>query len=121
VPLTPGVWTPRTPTSQLSETLVAANYDSPMTQQFSLDVQGQVLPATVLEVAYVGTRSTRLSESRGLNEAQLASPDNPISGITTAIQSCGAVSGSTHMEQGHDYRAGYGPKRRICRWKRQQQ
>jgi len=52
VPLTPGVWTPRTPTSQLSETLVAANYDSPMTQQFSLDLQGQVLPSTVLELAY---------------------------------------------------------------------
>jgi hypothetical protein len=83
VPLTPGIWTPRTPTSQLSETLVAANYDSPMTQQFSLDVQGQVLPATVLEVSYAGTRSTRLSESRALNEALLASPSNPINGVTT--------------------------------------
>jgi hypothetical protein len=83
VPLTPGVWTPRTPTSQLSETLVAANYDSPMTQQFSLDVQGQVAPETVLEVSYAGTRSTRLSESRALNAALLASPANPINGITT--------------------------------------
>ena len=83
VPLTPGVWTPRTPTSQLSETLVAANYDSPMTQQFSLDVQGQVLPNTVLELAYVGTRGTRLSESRALNEALLASATNPINGVTT--------------------------------------
>jgi hypothetical protein len=82
VPLTPGVWTPRTPTSQLSETLVAANYDSPMTQQFSLDVQGEVLPGTALELAYVGTRSTRLSESRALNAARLASPENPINGIT---------------------------------------
>jgi hypothetical protein len=82
VQLTPGVWQPRTPTSQLSETLVAANYDSPMTQQFSLDVQGTVLPSTLLEVAYVGTRSTRLSESRALNEARLASPDSPINGIT---------------------------------------
>ncbi len=81
VPLTPGVWTPRTPSSQLSETLVAANYDSPMTQQFSLDVQGQVLPSTVLELAYVGTRSTRLSESRALNEARLASSADPINGI----------------------------------------
>lgn len=83
VPLSPGVWVPRTPTSQLSETLVAANYDSPMTQQFSLDVQGQILPDTALEVAYVGTRSTRLAESRALNAARLASPENPINGITT--------------------------------------
>jgi hypothetical protein len=81
--LTPGVWTPRTPTSQLSETLVAPNYDSPMTQQFSFDVQDEVLPNTVLEVSYVGTRGTRLSESRALNEALLASPSNPINGITT--------------------------------------
>src|SRR5215472_9581656 len=83
VQLTPGVWQPRTPMSQLSETLVAPNYDSPMTQQFSLDVQGAVLPSTVLEVAYVGTRGTRLSESRALNEARLATPDDPISGVTT--------------------------------------
>jgi hypothetical protein len=83
VTLTPGVWTPRTPTSQLSETLVAPNYDSPMTQQFSLDVQGQVLPDTVLEVAYAGTRGTRLSESRALNAALLASPEAPVNGITT--------------------------------------
>jgi hypothetical protein len=54
-----------------------------MTQQFSLDVQGQVLPSTVLEVAYVGTRGTRLSESRALNEALLASATNPINGVTT--------------------------------------
>jgi hypothetical protein len=81
--LTPGVWTPRTPSSQLSETLVAPNYDSPMTQQFSFDVQGEVLPSTVLEVSYVGTRGTRLSESRALNEALLASPSNPINGFTT--------------------------------------
>jgi hypothetical protein len=83
VQLTPGVWQPRTSASVLSETLVAANYDSPMTQQFSVDVQGAVLPATVLEVAYVGTRGTRLSESRALNEARLASPDNPVNGVTT--------------------------------------
>jgi hypothetical protein len=54
-----------------------------MTQQFSLDVQGQVLPNTVLELAYVGTRGTRLSESRALNEALLASATNPINGVTT--------------------------------------
>ncbi|MBV8903789.1 MAG: carboxypeptidase regulatory-like domain-containing protein, partial [Acidobacteriia bacterium] len=82
VQLTPGVWQPRTPTSQLSETLVAANYDSPMTQQFSFDVQGAVLPSTVLELAYVGTRGTRLSESRALNEALLASSSDPINGVT---------------------------------------
>ncbi len=81
--LTPGVWAPRTPTSQQSATLVAQNYDSPLTQQYNLDVQGEIAPNTVLEVGYVGTKSSRLMESRALNEALLASPSNPVNGITT--------------------------------------
>ena len=37
----------------------------------------------VLEVGYVGTRGTRLAESRALNRAFLASPQAPINGATT--------------------------------------
>ncbi len=81
--LTPGAWAPRTPTSQQSATLVAENYDSPLTQQYNLDVQGQIAPNTVLEVGYVGTKSSRLMESRSLNQALLTSPPNPINGVTT--------------------------------------
>ena len=40
--LTPGVWMPRTPTSQLAEVFVAPNIDSPLTQQFNLDIQQQI-------------------------------------------------------------------------------
>jgi hypothetical protein len=48
-------------------------------QQYNMDVQ-QALPAKlILEVGYVGTRGTRLAESR----ARLASPANPINGVTT--------------------------------------
>jgi len=36
----------------------------------------------VLETGYVGTRGTRLAESRALNRAFLASPTNPINGVT---------------------------------------
>jgi hypothetical protein len=81
--LAPGVWTPITSTSQQSATLVAPYYDSPLTQQYSLDIQDQIAKNTVLEVAYVGTKSSRLMESRALNEALLASPADPINGITT--------------------------------------
>jgi hypothetical protein len=85
--LTPGVWRPRLPYSvsptPLSVTAVAQNIDSPMVQQYNMDVE-QALPSKlILEVGYVGTRGTRLAESRALNRAWLASPTNPINGVTT--------------------------------------
>jgi hypothetical protein len=79
----PGSFPLRTPTSELSATVIAENYDSPMTQQYNLDVQQQLSPSTVFDIAYVGTRSTRLLESRNINEALLASPGAPVNGITT--------------------------------------
>jgi hypothetical protein len=62
---------------------VAQNIDSPMVQQYNMDVQQQLPAKVVLEVGYVGTRGTRLSESRALNRAYLASPTSPINGVTT--------------------------------------
>jgi len=79
----PGSFPLRTPTSELSADIIAKNYDSPMTQQYNLDVQRQLSPSTVFDLAYVGTRGTRLLEGRNINEALLASPGAPINGITT--------------------------------------
>ena len=59
---TPGIWVPRTPTSQLFADILAENYDSPMTQQYSLNLQYQFLPNWLVEVGYVGTRSERGSQ-----------------------------------------------------------
>ncbi|CAN5590585.1 hypothetical protein BH10ACI4_BH10ACI4_37980 [soil metagenome] len=81
--LTPGVWRPRSPNYTLTVTGVAQNQDSPMTQQYNMDVQQEIPGKIVLEVGYVGTRGTRLAESRALNRAFLASPTNPINGVTT--------------------------------------
>jgi hypothetical protein len=81
--LTPGVWRPRSPNYTLSVTGVAQNQDSPLVQQYNMDVQQQLPANIVLEVGYVGTRGTRLAESRALNRAYLASPSNPINGATT--------------------------------------
>src|SRR2546426_615621 len=78
----PSAFAPRTPTSQLTANFVTENYDSPMTQQFSLDAQYEFLPKTLLEVGYVGTRGTRLASSRNSNEPLLASPSSPVNGIT---------------------------------------
>ena len=80
---TPGAFPLITPTSELSETIIEEKYDSPMTQQYDLDIQRQLTGSTVFDVAYVGTRSTRLLENRNINEALLASPQAPINGITT--------------------------------------
>lgn len=82
-PLTPGVWRPRSPNYTLTTVGVAQNIDSPLVQQYNLEVQQQLPAKLVLEVGYVGTRGTRLAESRALNRAFLASPANPINGVTT--------------------------------------
>ncbi len=79
---TPGSFPLRTPTSELGADIIAKNYDSPMTQQYNLDVQRQLTPSTVFDLAYVGTRGTRLLEGRNINEALLASAATPINGIT---------------------------------------
>jgi hypothetical protein len=81
-PPAPGSFPLRTPTSLLSADIIATNYDSPMTQQYNLDVQQQLDSATVFDLAYVGTRGTRLLEGRNINEALLASPSSPINGVT---------------------------------------
>jgi hypothetical protein len=40
------------------------------------------LPKTLLEVGYVGSRGTRLASSRATNAALLASPTDPVNGVT---------------------------------------
>ena len=82
--LTPGAWLPLSSTSApRTVTAVAANMDSPAVEQYNLEVEQQLPKKVVLEVGYVGTRGTRLAESRNINLAALASPTNPINGVTT--------------------------------------
>ena len=82
--LTPGVWQLLSPTSApRTVTAVAENQDSPLTVQYNLEVEQQMPGKLVLEVGYVGTRGTRLAESRNINRASLASPTNPINGVTS--------------------------------------
>ena len=82
--LTPDVWQLLSPTSTpKSVTAVAENSDVPMVEQYNLEVEQQFPEKLVLEVGYVGTRGTRLEEGRNINRAYLASPQNPINGVTT--------------------------------------
>jgi hypothetical protein len=77
------IFLPRTLTSTLSPELLAQDWNSPRTQQYSLNIQYEFLPNWLLEVGYVGGHGTRLLESRNLNQPFLASPENPINGQTT--------------------------------------
>ena len=77
------IWQPRTPTSVLSEYAVSPVFRSPMTQQWSLNLQFELKGGVMLEPGYVGSRSEHLYELTQWNEAQLASPQNPINGVTT--------------------------------------
>ena len=52
-----------------------------MVQQFSLNVQAEFQSNWLLEVGYVGARGIHLQRFRSLNQAQDASPHNPIRGI----------------------------------------
>jgi hypothetical protein len=84
VVLTPGAWRPLSPTATpQTVTAVAENIDVPLVAQYNLEVEQQLPAKLVLEVGYVGTRGTRLAEGRNINRAFLASPQNPINGVTT--------------------------------------
>ena len=76
-------FTPYSPTTQLATSLVDPDYRPPVTQQYNLNLQTDLGRNFLLEVGYVGTRGTHLIYAHSLNQAQLASPSNPIRGVTT--------------------------------------
>jgi hypothetical protein len=90
-------WTPRwvnftTGTSSNISTILASPvYLTPLTYEWSLNVQYEFAPTWVLELGYVGSRSIHQVPDpsfiqqleRQINQAQLASPTSPINGITT--------------------------------------
>lgn len=71
------------PTTQLATSLVDPDYRPPMTQQYNLNLQADLGHNLLLEAGYVGTRGKHLVVSHSLNQALLASPANPIRGVTT--------------------------------------
>lgn len=76
-------FTPYTPTTQLVTSIVDPDYRPPVTQQYSLNLQTDLGRNFLLEVGYAGTRGTHLIYAHSLNQARLASPSNPIRGLTT--------------------------------------
>jgi hypothetical protein len=67
----------------LSGTVFDRGIRTPFIHQYNASVQYQVLKDTLLEVAYVGTRGLNLFRQVAINQAQLASPQHPITNAVT--------------------------------------
>jgi carboxypeptidase family protein/TonB-dependent receptor-like protein len=62
----------------LSGTLFDRNLRTPYLQQYNANVQYELAKDLLLEVGYVGTRGLNLFRQVGINQARLATPQNPI-------------------------------------------
>jgi len=71
------------PTTRRAIAFIDQSYRPPVTQEFGMNLQTDLGHSFMLEVGYVGTRGTHQIQNRSPNQAQLASPSNPIRGQTT--------------------------------------
>lgn len=71
------------PTTATTIYTTAPNFRPALIQQYSLNVQTELHDGWLLEVGYVGTRGTHLVRQRSLNQALVASANNPIRSQTT--------------------------------------
>jgi hypothetical protein len=78
---------PYSPTTAFTPTTFAANFRPPIVQEYSLNLQSELLRGMVLEVGYEGSRGTHLLQQRLFNQALSASPSNPIRGETENLLS----------------------------------
>jgi hypothetical protein len=67
----------------LQNTIFDPRFQPPMVQEYSLGLQTQLPGGFLLETGYSGARGEHLIRERSVNQAQLASPSNPIRGETT--------------------------------------
>ena len=75
---------PYSPTTALGGfATYAPDFRPPVTQEYSLGLQTELLRDLVFEVGYAGARGQHLLRTLNYNQAQLASPSNPIRGVTT--------------------------------------
>jgi hypothetical protein len=74
---------PRTQSSQLTLNLPGPVFTPPTVKQYSVNVQYQVRPSTMIQVGYVGTNSTHLEGTQNINQAGLAV--NPASSLAPSF------------------------------------
>jgi len=76
---------PRFQDSSVTEAGIQQNLHTPYTQQYSVNVQYEFAPNFLLTVGYVGSKGTHIPAGIDYNQAELASPANPINGVTTNL------------------------------------
>jgi hypothetical protein len=62
---------------------ISPDWKPPVTQQYNLGIQYALSSTTSLQIGFVGTKSSRIETTNQINQAQLASPQNPVNGLTT--------------------------------------
>jgi hypothetical protein len=70
-------------TTLFSGEAIDPNMSSPYLHQYTASMQWKASRDLLVEVGYVGTKGVKLPGQQLISEAQLASPTNPINGITT--------------------------------------
>ena len=81
-PYFPAYYPPSAGQPPLTPTTFAANFRAPILQEYSLNLQTEILRGLVLEVGYEGSRGTHLIQQRLFNQALSASTTNPVHGET---------------------------------------
>src|SRR6202050_639167 len=75
---------PLTPTSSITlQSVSPNNFRNPYTQSYSLGTQYQIRQDMMLDVSYVGSKSTRIPIGVGYNQPLIASAADPVNGQTT--------------------------------------
>ena len=73
----------RSANTALTINSISPDWKPPVTQQYNLGIQYALNSTTSVQVGYVGTKSSRIETTNQINQAQLASPGNPVNGLTT--------------------------------------
>ena len=71
------------PTTTRTVSSLSMDYRPGITQQYSVNTQAEFGNDFLWEVGYVGTHGTHMNRGITANQASLASPSNPIRGVTT--------------------------------------
>jgi Carboxypeptidase regulatory-like domain len=77
------VFTPYSPSTSFTLAALAMNWRPPTIYHYSLGLQTRLPGGAILDVAYAGARDLHSILGRTINQAALASPENPIRGETT--------------------------------------
>ena len=76
------IFLPRVPGGGLSLAAISPRLVDPYIQQYNLNVQQELTPNLLMEVGYVGAKSTHVPGCIQFNQALIASPENPVNGET---------------------------------------